>query len=210
MPETIQEPDGTTEAVTNEGGGNVEIEFSDGVTVQEHADGSSETIEPDGEVIEQTGDVATEQDAVEAPKPTEPEESSSTNDENGDGNGDGNGRPPNGNDNNYEQQVRDRVGDPSQTDHVDEPDHADAIDQHGNRIEAKVNDNELFNDRTANQLNRYRQFVNDNSWPGVYEFGFQYWFQNMPDPDIVALIRAFGGAVFFWNGDMGTDPIPLP
>ncbi len=135
---------------------------------------------------------------------------SSTNDENGNGNGDGNGRPPNGNDNNYEQQVRDRVGDPSQTDHVDEPDHADAIDQHGNRIEAKVNDNELFNDRTANQLNRYRQFVNDNSWPGVYEFGFQYWFQNMPDPDIVALIRAFGGAVFFWNGDMGTDPIPLP
>src|SRR5579885_2341932 len=83
MPETIQEPDGTTEAVTNEGGGNVEIEFSDGVTVQEHADGSSETIEPDGEVIEQTGDVATEQDAVEAPKPTEPEENNSTNNGNG-------------------------------------------------------------------------------------------------------------------------------
>ncbi len=83
MPETIQEPDGTTETVTNEGGGNVEIEFSDGVTVQEHADGSSETIEPDGEVIEQTGDVATEQDAVEAPKPTEPEENNSTNNGNG-------------------------------------------------------------------------------------------------------------------------------
>jgi RHS repeat-associated protein len=90
MPETIQEPDGTTETVTNEGGGNVEIEFSDGVTVQEHADGSSETIEPDGEVIEQTGDVATEQDAVEAPKPTEPEENNSTNDENGNNNSNNN------------------------------------------------------------------------------------------------------------------------
>ncbi len=88
-PETIQEPDGTTETVTNEGGGNVEIEFSDGVTVEEEPDGSSESY-VDGQEIEQSGEPATEQDAIEAPKPTEPEESSSTNDENGNNNSNNN------------------------------------------------------------------------------------------------------------------------